>query len=227
MKRGRMIIIKLVVFLLLGAVVNVVVAWGCALWSSNAEGSDGTPVSSAESLWPQYLTEAGWPPVHHAARREGHGFGLTIIEVRSEVRGGGEDVSSYDFTREFGVLEINRCGWPMRALQWQVHGTGGPRALALVREAEKRAGLRKGLECPKVIPLRDERWRHRIPVIPVTIGLIANTLFYALVFWLMWSAPFATRRLIRRRCDKCVCCGYDLRHADHEVCPECGTKSQR
>ncbi len=53
-----------------------------------------------------------------------------------------------------------------------------------------------------------------LPLAIIVPGFAANTLFYA--------APFTTRRLIRRKRGLCVTCGYDLRHADHEACPECG-----
>ena len=34
----------------------------------------------------------------------------------------------------------------------------------------------------------------------------------------------ALRRHIRRKRGLCVSCGYDLRHADHAACPECGAR---
>ncbi len=30
------------------------------------------------------------------------------------------------------------------------------------------------------------------------------------------------RHLIRPKRGLCVACGYDIRHADHDACPECG-----
>ena len=60
-----------------------------------------------------------------------------------------------------------------------------------------------------------------LPITP-TSGFILNTLFYTVLLWLAWSTLFATVRLIRKRRGRCVRCGYDLRHAEHEVCPECG-----
>ncbi|MEE9296196.1 MAG: hypothetical protein V3W34_14715 [Phycisphaerae bacterium] len=60
------------------------------------------------------------------------------------------------------------------------------------------------------------------PFIPVLPGFAINTLFYAAILWLVIPGPFALRRLIRRKRGHCIKCGYDLRHADHEACPECG-----
>ncbi len=39
---------------------------------------------------------------------------------------------------------------------------------------------------------------------------------------LLIPGPFVLRRLIRQRRGLCPACGYDLKHAEHESCPECG-----
>ncbi|MCH8164831.1 MAG: hypothetical protein IH889_04415 [Planctomycetes bacterium] len=50
------------------------------------------------------------------------------------------------------------------------------------------------------------------------VGFFLNTLFYAVILRL----PLELRQFIRRKRGVCVACGYDLRHADHDACPECG-----
>ncbi len=66
---------------------------------------------------------------------------------------------------------------------------------------------------PKVLPLR-----------LIWTGFAINTLFYAVSVWLLWSSPFAVRRFIRRKRGLCIKCGYDLRghSGGGGVCPECG-----
>ncbi len=62
-------------------------------------------------------------------------------------------------------------------------------------------------------------------VLPLGIfwpGFGVNALFYAAILWLLILGPFALRRLIRQRRGLCPACGYDLRHGEHEACPECG-----
>ncbi len=61
-----------------------------------------------------------------------------------------------------------------------------------------------------------------VPLRPIWPGFAGNTLFYAAILWLLIPGPFALRRLIRRRRGLCPACGYDLRHGEHEACPECG-----
>ncbi len=61
-----------------------------------------------------------------------------------------------------------------------------------------------------------------LPLLPLWPGFPINTLFYASLLWLLIPGPFVLRRLIRRRRGLCPACGYDLRHGEHEACPECG-----
>ncbi len=65
-------------------------------------------------------------------------------------------------------------------------------------------------------------WPNALPLCPVWPRFAVNTLFYAAILWLLIPGPFALRRLIRRRRGLCPACGYDLRHGEHEACPECG-----
>jgi len=61
-----------------------------------------------------------------------------------------------------------------------------------------------------------------LPILPIWPGFLINTAFYAAITWLLIRGPFAPRRLIRRRRGLCVKCGYQLGHAEHGACPECG-----
>ena len=128
---------RLVIFLLLGAVVNIAVAWGCAL------GGD----------------------------RFYDGFGRTA-DIGSNHRW-----APYQFY----------SGWPLRTF-WS-------------------------------------RWtpqRTLLSLRPIWPGFAINTIFYAAMLWPLICGPFALRRHIRRKRGLCVACGYDLSHADHDACPECG-----
>ncbi len=65
-------------------------------------------------------------------------------------------------------------------------------------------------------------WREFwLPLCPTPMGLVANTLFYAISFGLLARAIAASRK---RRCatrDLCTRCKYPVR--DLATCPECGT----
>jgi hypothetical protein len=57
-------------------------------------------------------------------------------------------------------------------------------------------------------------------------GFIINTLFYAIILWLLILGPFVLRRHIRRKRGQCPKCGYDLRGIPGSGCPECGWNRQ-
>lgn len=68
-----------------------------------------------------------------------------------------------------------------------------------------------------------------LPLQPLWPGFALDTAFYAAAWWVVLAAPFALRRLIRRKHGLCGACGYDLRGrgAKHERCPECGAVISR
>ena len=53
-------------------------------------------------------------------------------------------------------------------------------------------------------------------------GFAINTSIYTATFWLLALGSITARRITRRKRGRCVRCGYDLSHVEHEACPECG-----
>ncbi len=213
--------LAIAILLLAGAVVNAAVAWGCALWSENNLWFSETTLSAAKA-WPAYLVDANWPPPYIAVRREGLGFGVSVIQITSEVPPD-DHLKPWEEMSDFGQLVIYKYGWPLRGLQWESYGSRGPRAMALVRDAASEAGWRLGLECPSFVPIRRDGWLRRIPVTPILSGLVVNTLFYATLLWFLIPGPFALRRLrrfLRVRRGLCPKCAYPM--GDSAVCTECG-----
>ena len=94
------------------------------------------------------------------------------------------------------------AGWPLTCSSYEYRSYGGVGSIA--------GGLKL------------DGWPRALPLRPVWPGFAINTLFYAAILWLIIPGPFVLRRLIRRRRGLCPACGYDLRHAEHEACPECG-----
>jgi hypothetical protein len=68
--------------------------------------------------------------------------------------------------------------------------------------------------------------RPPIPFHPIWSGLIANTIFYGVIWLGLWSAMVIPRRFIREvarfRRGACIQCGYDLGYDFIHGCPECG-----
>jgi hypothetical protein len=102
-------------------------------------------------------------------------------------------------------------GWPCRALAcWSRPSPDGGSELLM--------GIFCGFvdgDYPRVLPLR-LLWP----------GFLINTLFYAIILWLLIFGSFALRRMIRIKRGRCPKCGYDLRGAPSGGCPECGWNRQ-
>ena len=126
-----------------------------------------------------------------------------------------------------GKMSVLAFGWPWRAMSFeirQVDSIDNAAFNARVRYAEPYGDL--------VIPGAALRGRSQInetdlalPLLPLWRGLIANTLFYALLVWLLRRGFVFVRGWRRRRKGRCGWrggCGYDLSGSVGEVCPECG-----
>lgn len=228
---------KLVVCLLLGAIVNIAVAWGSALWVDGmaletlARATAGVTAPdhprwhvSVASSGTATLLQTGasrippGPPYFlgpNATKEEIDAWVSGVaLPVKHEVvpvpywsrTATPPTESDYEAP---GVKEDAR-GWPMRSLVWYW--------VRQMPDAPERhlwsfdlGGMQGPIGLPRALPLR-----------PIPVGFVVNSLLYATCVWLLMSVPFAVRRTIRRKCGRCMNCGYDLRGADHEACPECG-----
>jgi hypothetical protein len=94
-------------------------------------------------------------------------------------------------------------GWPMRSFSEQVPRDRYPADVTVIEL--KNAKLAFG---------------------PMWPGFAINTLFYAIILWLLIPGPFVLRRVIRLRRGRCPKCGYDLRGKHDAGCSECGWNRQ-
>ena len=185
-------LLTILIFLLAGAVVNVGVAW----------------TITAVPKWRRRATseiKVEWPrPVpDHWPERANH---------RILIRNFGWRYDQYqDIWNGVFVIHIVSAGWPCLALESE-YWIDGP----------KRVRSPWGITLPLDIFGFGPRSFKKLPGRPIWPGFLFNTLFYAAILWLVIPGPFALRRLIRRRRGLCPACGYDLRHGEHEACPECG-----
>ena len=65
-----------------------------------------------------------------------------------------------------------------------------------------------------------------LPLHPIWPGFAINTIFYAVLVWCITLAPFTARRMIRRKRNLCIKCGYDLRGSSGGGCFECGFEQE-
>ena len=192
---------KLVLFLLLGAVVNVVVAWGCAT-SLRPRTLRHRTSSRAECV--------AFMANYFDIQPDGSSFNGFVIRGLSYQR----RVASRSASEPWDYNSVVRIesGWPLRSLagEWLCHNSTEAR----------RSWYATAIMNPWLSD--DEQTVNFIPYRPIWPGFAINTLFYAAILWTLTLGPFTARRMIRRKRGHCIKCGYDLRGTEHEVCPECG-----
>ena len=219
------------IFLLAGAVVNLGVAWAAPLCSS----APYTPPIMITFLAPAFVASPLTQPSEedrrwwHAERpfdgtaefagvleqRRGPGWSLRHFLGGPAVRlvGGGFQTGD----EPFEIASRLHAGAPVRSLtgsHWTRYGSDA------VPKTTRRVSLwEQGWPSSRYTPAVAA---GGVPLRPLWPGFAVNTIFYALILWLPVRGTFHLRRHIRRKHGLCVACGYDLRHADHDACPECG-----
>ena len=198
---------KLVVFLLLGGIINVAVAWGClrSYWYSERStwSSDDTRIDIA------WLSIDRIPTYAQTSHLETNAFGIVENSY---------DALSPTTPRDGFIYCVRfRCGWPMLAID-------GVRFDPLdLGDSVQGITFTEDTYHFSAVPVGGsdtENWF--LPLRPIWPGFAINTMFYAALLWLLTFGLFAARRVIRRKRGHCITCGYDLRGAEHERCPECG-----
>jgi hypothetical protein len=185
---------KLILFLLLGAIINVAVAWACATMIHPHDGH--------ADLW-----TASPPWVN--ARCTIRAFGRTRVSQWQE---------------EGRRVAVDYAGIPILGLKCEnerdpiiivddINWT----ALPGNPNANISGGIQLG-SFSKIIGM-GPTWRA-LPLIPIWPGFAINTIFYAAILWLLFAAPGLIRRRRRIKRGLCPACAYPV--GDSAVCTECG-----
>ena len=219
----------ILVFLLFGAVFNVAVAWGCAIYVN----VDDMPVQKLliynlpRPALPSE-TRIFWILVENNSFGSTHLWGLGFVET-DQTKAKTEHIPHIPAWSLFSDPPTTRMtltekskGWPFRTLYWVQTRYRGKRFSTnqhvwIVQKQPWNAWI---------IPNTPGNAIY-LPLAPIWSGLLLNTFFYAAILWLFIPGPFVLRRAIRRRRGLCVKCSYDLRGADHEACPECGEEIRK
>ncbi len=212
---------RLLIILLLGAVVNVAVAWGCAAWVD--------VLSPDWEYGSRYLPSAG----EQLSVRRWKRAGATLISVTRERRESGSRGPTpeqlYPTWIDSKVSDEYASGLARFNTRW-LDGRGWPR-LSMWCELEVRPGtklqvthIRGGKEIslpPHNLHVHPLLRGIALPLLAIWPGFALNTLFYAAILWLLLiPGPFALRRFLRLRRGLCPKCAYPI--GDSFVCTECG-----
>ena len=223
---------KLVLFLILGAVVNIVVAWWLALaidihkgsFTSNYRKIDPAESSVRGILFVARFSEPGAVCLISYVGRPRHG------PYESVLGGIPEELVDDWARRQMLPWILGDALWPAQATdRRELDARGWPLLSFWCVSAKRRTfsvvQAEGGIPLPeRWVREHDRRWMRitTLPYRPIYFGLTFNTIFYATLLWLLTLAPFTARRMIRRKRGRCIKCGYDLRGTEHEKCPECG-----
>lgn len=118
--------------------------------------------------------------------------------------------------------EVTQSGFPARALEYrEAMSRGDIEANNDWDSLIPIAWLDRGMVIPSVLQFGTGA-DSRLPLRPIWPGLLANTLFYALLWWLAFASLRMVRHNRRYRRGLCPLCRYDLLADYSKGCSECG-----
>ena len=189
------------VFLLLGAVLNVAVAWGFSIWPARGSGTEVAVATTLHELQLQFGSSLKFPngSVHG---RENNRLGFSGRSIS------GTTASSppvlyirFDFS----------AGWPARSL----------RGVTLVQANQFK--VVNATVAPRILRILPPSY---LPLRPIWAGMSVNTIVYAGIVWVVLGLLRVIRGHIRELLLRCPECGYDLRGNLAGGCPECGWRRE-
>lgn len=206
LRRKRRIARRVVLFLILGAIVNVGVAWWGAAMMPFRNHSNHRPTGAGP--WPIDVPE-DWPPSVDGIAND---WALvTWIMVAGEER----HSTGHNRSAPNHHVNVFEAGWPMRSLRtWTI--SAPPYETSDDRDHKTRMGI----DAAEIVPFFQNRSRLPVPLQPIPLGFTLNTLFYASIFFFPSAGICKLKQHRRLRRGLCPHCAYDL--AGITNCPECG-----
>ncbi len=214
---------RIILFLVLGAIVNVAVAWGCAMQLPPDLGSPDSVQASTEHTEVTLRRQFGDVRIAADVRKiyAMHFMAVSWNELAEALPWGSpfrdpawvdEEVRSRLGAREGQFFE-HLHGWPMLSMHGRATMIFPPNTAAAPPHVQW-----EGLY--EIVPLTNEY--RLLPLRPIWPGVLFNTCLYAAMLAFLVYAPGSIRRTLRRRRGQCVTCGYDRRGNPCGSCPECG-----
>ena len=216
--RRRIFIV--VIFVLAGAVLNVAVAWGCAVLIQLMEPGRGA-LPRVEASLREREPDGSW---HFWAIERSKDRSVLLYHSFWDARS--EDINGYGVSTELRPDELAPSWAGLRTppdtdyeSRW-VHAFGWP-VVSMWRDYDLSATRFELLHGLRITFLPSDRGLPRaVPLHPIWTGFAVDTLFYATILWLLIPGPFVLRRFVRLKRGRCVKCGYPM--GQSVVCSECG-----
>ena len=163
-----------------GAVLNVLVAWGCVLWSPYNHYV--RPQEKADHTLPGTILGPNHSPGWWVTST---GFGVFESEPwNARV----DDETYFHGFRSSLTPAFYRCGWPIFSMQSLVTHYEDTQGRYLAgQELPRLEIIRRGFQTSKLPSWLHAKEQRRLPVIPVLLGFFCNTLFYFLLLFGLFS----------------------------------------
>jgi len=189
--------------ILLGAAVNIGIAALLPLYTPQSAMLYGNWIRDGSSVWPRQVP-ASWKQKPIAAM-EAIAFGFRQVIAHESLAETGSK------TDDNCTLVVHESGWPLRALAaeyWHSPASKGGRHFFEINAPNWLGERKDNVAC------------GGIGTCPLWTGLIVNTLFFGMMFFLSVVGFREVRQRIFKMPDSCPRCGYDCQALVN--CPECG-----
>jgi hypothetical protein len=203
----KRLLLLLLAYAVGGAIINVAVAWGCAIrqYDLGYQGLLHPLEDETDEAWLQ-LARADWMPAPHTSFKSQR-FGACEVYGTSKEKAKGPPMGP----PMYNIGEV-RAGWPMLTLRFRHQYVRG--------DPPPRETYAHAITLPSAVSKIGIRYGTRLPLFPLWPGFTINTIFYAAILWLLFAAPRFVRRRIRARRGQCPACAYPV--GASTVCTECG-----
>jgi len=214
----------------LGAITTIGVAWACA-WVSELRPVHGVVGAVDRTAWRGelwwvsiYRAHAGSRIVRRIVHKESEPAARQAHFERAKSASPGlfDRITISEVAQnDLGLYIEEQWGWPLPAMRSECAGhfsSVGPMARRVAWGVTWAGRFARPTPFARSVP---ESRSLALPLLPVVWGFAANTLFYAVALWGLFSGSSEARRRWRVAHGRCPNCAYDRRDGTG-VCPECG-----
>lgn len=187
---------RITAYIGVGAIINVAIAWGCAVWVDDL--TLPAPGTAAKTTWKQYSDAAEDYLEFSSTTASKCGFDMMIL------------TAGLRKDRQYYVSShlVVRAGFPLRCLEADGTLSRSPRLLPAI-SIDRPLDLGVGILACRSLPLR-----------PKLVAFVVNTICYASIAVLCAMLMCLMQQCMRLKRGACAFCGYPLRGS--ELCSECG-----